>query len=92
MYIIFHVSNPLVGTFFKTAWTRFHRLKKSRFTHAVILSKASELPTAEFKTAAASLPGPPPAKTKRKSFSDLGARMKKERNNIKLAFKCHIYP
>ena len=72
-----------VGTFFKTAWTRFHRLKKSRFTHAVILSKASELPTAEFKTAAASLtvPGPPPAKTKRKSFSDLGARMKKERTD-----------
>ena len=66
-----------VKKFFTAAWNRFKRLKSSRLTHADILSKASNNTTTFEKADVV----PPPVKTSRKLFTDLGARMRKERTD-----------
>ena len=67
-----------VVKFFKKGWTHFKRLKQSKQGHDTIIEQASKEST-EFQQNC--LPPPPaePSKKRRKSFVDLGSRMKKER-------------
>ena len=76
-----------VRIFFNTSWKRFNRLKKLKASHAVILDQASTIPT-EFPRAGISPTSSPepPVKTKRKSFTDLGTRMRKERTGDLLQY------
>ena len=66
-----------VVKFFKTAWTRFKRLKSKKLSHADILGKASKKTNTFDKAKVVE----PPVKTLRKLFTELGARMKKERTD-----------
>ncbi len=71
------IDNDEVGVFFKASWSRFKRLKSSKLSHAAILDQASKS-TTTFEKAQVKEPA---VKTKRKQFTDLGARMKKERTD-----------
>ena len=70
------IDNDDVETFFKAAWARFKRLKSAKMSHADILGKASKSTTTFEKAVVV-----PPVKTARKRFTDLGARMRKERTD-----------
>ena len=67
-----------VKAFFKSGWTRFKRLKITILRNSQLLDKASKV-TKELKQKASSEPPAEPQKKRRKSFDDLGSRMKNER-------------
>ena len=69
-----------VQVFFKAAWKRYKVLKSSKLSHANILDRASKN-TQDFERFEKNIVMEPEVKAKRKSFTDLGTRMKKARTD-----------